>query len=158
MKPSIKDLVEEIFNLCAKKNIKICTVESCTGGSIASILTSLPGSSKFFDRGLVTYSNTSKINLLNINPEVLKSYGAVSHETALLMVESQNKLNTVTIATTGILGPDSDSTNKPIGLIYIATHYDNETRIKELSLSGTRDTIKEQVILHSLELCLETIS
>lgn len=161
MKSSEQILVQQIFKLCTKKSLVIRTAESCTGGSIASLLTTLPGSSAFFDRGVVTYSNKAKEELLDINPEILDRYGAVSYETAMLMAENLGKAdshNIISIATTGILGPDSDNTNKPVGLVYIAIYCNNKTNIEKLSLSGTRDTIKEKVITKALQLCLERLS
>lgn len=157
MNSSEQKLVQQIFQYCKTENIKIRTAESCTGGSIASLFTTLPGSSDFFDRGIVTYSNKAKEELLNISPEILERYGAVSYETAMLMVENLVKQNTIGIATTGILGPDSNNTNKPVGLVYISTHLNQKTNIKKLSLFGTRDNIKEQVITEALKLCLSSL-
>ena len=159
MNSSEQNLVQQIFKCCSKRNLTICTAESCTGGSIASLLTTLPGSSQFFDRGIVTYSNKSKEELLNISPEVLEHYGAVSYETATLMAENLvNNNNTIGISTTGILGPDSDNTRKPVGLVYIALHYNNKTSTEKFNLSGTRDQIKEQVITLALKLCLSCLT
>ena len=150
-------LVQEIFQLCHKYNVMIRTAESCTGGTLSSILTELPGSSNYFDRGVTTYSNQAKTDLLNICPNILEHYGAVSYETATLMAENliKHKPNFLGIATTGILGPASDNTNKPIGLVYIALYYNYQTIVKKLLLSGDRNTVKEQVTLSALQCCLD---
>lgn len=154
-----KELVQQIFQYCTKNNITIRVAESCTGGSLSSLFTSLPGSSNIFDRGVVTYSNKAKEELLSIASEVLDRYGAVSYEIATLMVENliQQKQNILGLAITGILGPASDNTKKPVGLVYIAVHYQNQTTVKKLSLSGNRDSIKSQVLLATLQLCLDKI-
>ena len=159
MKSLEEELVTEIFQYCTAHNTKIRTAESCTGGSLASRFTTLPGSSQFFDRGVVTYSNQAKQEVLNIPSSILNDYGAVSFETATLMAENltNDQQNIISIATTGILGPDTDNTNRPVGLVYIAIHHNHQTEVQEFNLSGNRNSIKEQVIIEALKLCLSTI-
>jgi PncC family amidohydrolase len=154
-----KDLVQQIFQHCSTKSAMIRTAESCTGGNLAAQFTNISGSSEFFDRGLVTYSNVAKHELLDIPQDVLVRYGAVSFETATLMAENltTGRQNILSIATTGILGPNSDDTKSPIGLVYIATSYNNKTDAKRLNLTGNRDSIREQTILEALKLCLNII-
>ncbi|MBP9791591.1 MAG: CinA family protein [Rickettsiales bacterium] len=154
-----KDLAQQIFQYCSTKSIIIRTVESCTGGNLAAQFTNIPGSSKFFDRGLITYSNIAKHELLNIPQDALSRYGAVSFETVTLMARNltSGRHNILSIATTGVLGPDSDDKNNPIGLVYIAINYNNKTEAKRLNLTGNRDSIREQTILETLKLCLNTI-
>jgi PncC family amidohydrolase len=151
-----KDLIQRIFQYCTNKHIVLRTAESCTGGGLASLLTTLPGSSNFFDRGVVTYSNISKVDLLNIPEEVLEKYGAVSFEVATLMAENLigHAQNILSIATTGILGPTSDPTHQPVGLVYIALHCNNKTEVKKFNFSGDRDSIKAQVLSEALTSCV----
>lgn len=159
MNESEQDLIRTIFQYCSTKNLIIRTAESCTGGGLAAKFTSIPGASKFFDRGLVTYSNTAKHELLDIPQDVLVRYGSVSFETATLMAENltAKKQNILSIATTGILGPDSDDRKNPIGLVYIAVNYHYATEVRKLNLSGDRESIKKQAILQALKLCLSTL-
>ena len=104
-----------------KKKLKISFVESCTGGLLASTITSVSGSSKIFNLGLITYSNQSKIKILKINKNLIKKYGAVSPECCKAMVLNLSKISKVQInvSITGIAGPKGGTKNKPVGLVYI---------------------------------------
>ena len=113
---------QKVFTILQQKNISISTAESCTGGLLSALFTELDGSSKIFDRGFITYSNQSKISLLEVNEELLKNHGAVSQEVAIAMAigalkKSQSK---IAIATTGIAGPQGGTLQKPVGTVYIA--------------------------------------
>ena len=154
------NLVKKIFDYCAKYNLKISVVESCTGGLLATYFTYLPGSSEFFDKAIVSYSNNAKIDLFNITKEILESYSAVSFEVAILMAQNlnRNQDNYLSIATTGLLGPNDDGSGKPVGLVYIAVNIGNESlRVKKLMLKGDRHDIQEQVIDHVLNLTIESL-
>ncbi len=154
------NLVKKIFDYCAKYNLKISVAESCTGGLLATYFTYLPGSSEFFDKAIVSYSNNAKIDLFNIPKGILESYSAVSFEVAILMAQNlnSNQDNYLSIATTGLLGPNDDGSGKPVGLIYIAVNIGNESlRVKELMLKGDRHDIQEQVIDHVLNLAIESL-
>ena len=154
------DLVKQIFDYCAKYNLKICTAESCTGGLLAGYFTYLSGSSEYFDKGIVSYSNEAKMDLLNIPKEILENYGAVSSEVATLMAQnlSANQNKYISIATTGLLGPNDDGSGKPVGLVYIAVNIKNEIlRVKELVLKGDRHDIQDQVIGHALDLTISSL-
>ncbi|MDD5225053.1 MAG: CinA family nicotinamide mononucleotide deamidase-related protein [bacterium] len=130
--------------LLAEKGWKLALAESCTGGLIAHRITEVPGSSNYFERGVVTYSNPSKTELLGVAPDLLKKFGAVSAEVAGAMAEGVKKNSKVEIglSTTGIAGPTGGSPEKPVGLVYfgLATPEGVFTR-KEL-LFGGRDRIK----------------
>ena len=122
--------------------------------------TYLPGSSEFFDKAIVSYSNNAKIDLFNIPKGILESYSAVSFEVAILMAQNlnSNQDNYLSIATTGLLGPNDDGSGTPVGLIYIAVNIGNESlRVKELMLKGDRHDIQEQVIDHVLNLAIESL-
>lgn len=128
--------VSEIFNLCHKYNLRIRTAESCSGGALAYLFTQLPGSSEFFDHGIVSYSNESKHELLNIPIGILDEHGAVSHKTATCMVESISGDNILSISTTGILGPKSDEKNTAIGTVYIGINICKEKTLIKKCIFG----------------------
>jgi nicotinamide-nucleotide amidase len=113
---------QHLFDICRRKNLKVATAESCTGGLVAGTLTEIPGSSHLLDRGFVTYSHDSKSQMLGVPEDVLKQYGAVSRETAEAMAKGALGYAPVdlTIAVTGIAGPGGDEGGKPIGLVHFA--------------------------------------
>jgi nicotinamide-nucleotide amidase len=104
-----------------KKKLKISFAESCTGGMLASAITSISGASKVFSLGLVTYSNQSKIKILKVNKIIIKKYGAVSAECCEAMVKNLTKISNthINVSVTGIAGPNGGSKSKPVGLVYI---------------------------------------
>ena len=113
----MKSLVKKL----TKKKLKISFAESCTGGLLASSITSISGSSKIFNLGLITYSNQAKIKFLNVNKNIIKKYGAVSHECCLSMVNNLSKISkaNINVSITGIAGPNGGTKQKPVGLVYI---------------------------------------
>ena len=121
-------LEEEIGELLKAKNLSLSTAESCTGGGIAALLTSVPGSSAYFTGGIVAYSNAIKQDLLHVSAETLARHGAVSRETVVEMVKGAMKtLKTdCAVATSGIAGPGGGTQEKPVGTIWIAAAYKNE--------------------------------
>jgi nicotinamide-nucleotide amidase len=114
------DQVETLSILLTEKRWKIAVAESCTGGLLAGAITHRPGSSSIFDRGFVTYSNDAKIECLDVSPETIAKYGAVSDETAEEMAIGalKNSHADLAISITGIAGPDGGSKEKPVGLVY----------------------------------------
>ena len=127
---SIEYVLGEI--LCNNK-LTISTAESCTGGMVAAKLISYPGISASFLEGAVTYSNEAKIKRLGVRKETLDAYGAVSKETAREMAEgiAKESCSNTAIATTGIAGPGGGTKEKPVGLVYIAVHVNNNTIIEK---------------------------
>ena len=121
-------LEERIGELLKSKNLSLSTAESCTGGSIAALVTSVPGSSEYFNGGIVAYSNEVKMSLLHVSAETLEKYGAVSRETVIEMVKGAMKaLKTdCAVATSGIAGPGGGTAEKPVGTVWIAAAYKNE--------------------------------
>ncbi len=122
------ELEEKIGNLLKAKHLTVSTAESCTGGSIAALLTSIPGSSDYVNGGIVAYSNEVKMNLLGVSNETLATHGAVSQETVIEMVKGAMKtLKTdCAVATSGIAGPGGGTPDKPVGTVWIAAACKNE--------------------------------
>ena len=121
-------LEEEIGELLKAKKLSLSTAESCTGGGIAALITSVPGSSEYFNGGIVAYSNEVKKSLLHVSAETLTKYGAVSRETVVEMAKGAMKtLKTdCAVATSGIAGPGGGTPEIPVGTVCIAVEYKNE--------------------------------
>lgn len=119
---------EEIGILLKTKNLSLSTAESCTGGGIAALITSVPGSSEYFNGGIVAYSNEVKMSLLHVSADTLEKHGAVSRETVTEMAKGAMKtLKTdCAVATSGIAGPGGGTPGKPVGTIWIAAAYKSE--------------------------------
>ena len=118
-----------------KNKIKVAVAESCTGGLISYNLTKIPGASKFFMMGIVSYSNISKLNLLKVRQKTLTKYGAVSAEICKEMCNNLLKISktNIAISVTGIAGPDGGTKKKPIGLVYIGICSKNKLEIKKFN-------------------------
>ena len=141
-------LYKKIIKKLLKRNISISIAESCTGGLLSSKFTSVPGISKIFNMGLITYSNKSKSSLLKISQNDLKKYGSVSHQTAALMVKNLQRLtkSKMCISTTGIAGPSGGTKVKPVGLIYFGIIYRNKTIISVKKFKGSRIQIQQKTV------------
>lgn len=141
-------LAERLYQLLKLRRMKISVAESFTGGGIAKRLVEVPGISEVYYEGLNTYSNESKTKRLGVKQLTLKKYGAVSEDTAYEMAEGL--LNTggcdLAISTTGIAGPNSDSTSKPVGLFYIGVGMSDGISVQKYELKGDRETITETAI------------
>lgn len=142
-----------------KHHLTVATAESCTGGLIAHMLTNISGSSKYFDRGVIAYSNTAKIEMLGVPEKILKEYGAVSEQTAAAMAQGiQERANVdIGIATTGIAGPTGGTKEKPVGLVYIAVATKNNVKVQRFLFSGDRLMNKENICTAALKLLHETV-
>ena len=129
-----------VINL-KEKNKTLALAESCTGGLVSKLITDVSGASAIYQGGVCSYSNEVKINVLGVKKETLSSFGAVSEQVAKQMAEGVKKaLNSdVGIGITGIAGPLSDNTAKPVGLIYVAITYENKTFCTELRNNFTED-------------------
>lgn len=145
---------KKLFNLAKKKQIKITTAESCTGGLVSSLITSIAGSSEIFDRGFVVYSNESKTEILGVKKSTLKKFGAVSSEVAkeLAIGAIKNSNANISLAITGIAGPKSD--NKPVGLVYIASFNKLTKKLinNELHFSSNRDEIRLSSVKEAIKI------
>lgn len=149
---------KQTVELLKSKKLKLATAESCTGGLISKRITDVSSSSEVFEGGVVCYSNRFKENVLGVSPETLKKYGAVSRETAREMVKGVLSLTKadIAVAVTGIAGPSSDDTNKPVGLVYIAVSDGKSTIVKKLLNNFTGD-VREQNRNISADTALEMI-
>ncbi len=149
------DTLESIVGeLLRKKSWHLSLAESCTGGTIANRITNIPGSSDYFDRSVVTYSNRAKIELLKVPESVIDRYGAVSEETARAMVCGIQTLSKteVAIAVTGIAGPTGGTPEKPVGLVYIAiAREDGTVSCKKYNFVGERELIKFRTTQEALD-------
>ena len=127
-------LGERIVERFKKENLTLSTAESCTGGWLSKIITEISGSSEIFMGGVCSYSNSVKMNVLGVKEETLKLHGAVSEETAREMSEAIVRLmkTSVGVGITGIAGPNSDNTNKKVGLIFISITHNGKTDIIKL--------------------------
>ena len=138
----------KVIKILLKRNITISVAESCTGGLLSSKITSKKGVSKIFNMGLITYSNKAKSDLLKIYPKYIKKYGAVSHETATIMVKNLHKLSKskLCISTTGIAGPTGFTKTKPVGLVFIGIKYKNKITVLKKNFKGSRNQTQQKTV------------
>ena len=129
----MNNLANKLVKKLIKKKLKVSFAESCTGGLLSSSITSVSGSSKIFDLGLITYSNKTKVNILKVPNKVIKKFGSVSEECCLSMVKNLSKISkaNISISITGIAGPNGGTKLKPVGLVYIGIKKGNKIIIKK---------------------------
>ena len=125
--------MKNLVKLLTKKKLSISFAESCTGGMLASEITSVSGASKVFSLGFVTYSNQAKISILKVNKGIIQKYGAVSPQCCQAMVKNLAKISKaqINVSVTGIAGPSGGTKSKPVGLVYIGIKIGNKILIKE---------------------------
>jgi nicotinamide-nucleotide amidase len=154
------DILKKIANLLKQKHLTVATAESCTGGLISHSLTNISGSSVYFDRGIVSYSNNAKMELLGVYKEILEKYGAVSEQIAKVMAEGvRTKSNVdIGISTTGIAGPTGGTKEKPVGLVYIAVSTTKNVVVKKFQFTGDRLQNKENTCNAALQMLLDTLN
>jgi PncC family amidohydrolase len=154
------ELVNKLSDELKKQKATVATAESCTGGLLAHTLTNVSGSSAYFDRGVISYSNKAKQEVLGVSEDVLKKYGAVSRKVAEVMAQGIRQRASVDygLATTGIAGPTGGTNDKPVGLVYIAIATKDYVTVKRYLFSGDRLTNKESGCAAALELLLELLS
>jgi PncC family amidohydrolase len=133
-----------VGELLAARGLTIATAESCTGGLLASRITDIPGSSDYFDRGLVTYSNAAKTELLGVPAETLAEHGAVSEPVALAMAEGVRRIAgaDLGLGITGVAGPAGGTPEKPVGLVWIALAHAGGAEARRFKLFGDRERIR----------------
>ena len=149
--------MKSLVRLLTKKKLKLSIAESCTGGLLASSVTSISGASKIFNLGLVTYSNQAKIKILKVNKNIIKRYGAVSHRCCLAMVNNLSKISKahINVSITGIAGPKGGTKQKPVGLVYIGIKKGKKVLINRcLFKSKKRSSIQKATVKKTLDLIL----
>ena len=147
--------MKNLIKLLTKKKLKISFAESCTGGLLASSITSISGASKVFNLGLVTYSNQAKIKFLKVNKNIIRKYGAVSHQCCLEMVKNLSKISkaNINVSVTGIAGPKGGTKQKPVGLVYIGVKKGNKIQINKCLFRGKkRSSIQKATVKKALDL------
>lgn len=157
---TIEKLAEEVGLLLKKRNLMLTTAESCTGGGLSYWITCVPGSSEWFDRGFVTYSDRSKIEMLGVHPETIEKYGAVSEETAreMALYALERSHADISIAITGIAGPSGGVPHKQVGTVWTAWAGSSFSAEAEISLfPGNRQEIRARAIERALLRLLELI-
>ena len=148
-----KNLIQKLARQCLERDILIVTAESCTGGLLSSLLTQEAGSSRWFDRGFVTYSNNSKIDSLGVQRETLENFGAVSQEVANEMSKGalKNSEANISVSITGIAGPEGGSLAKPVGTVYFSIANQKKVILEHKSdFDGSRETIRKESVLFVL--------
>ena len=149
--------MKKFFLILKRKKLKLAVAESCTGGLLASSITSISGASKVFNLGLVTYSNQAKIRILKVNKNIIKKYGAVSHQCCLAMVNNLSKISKahVNVSITGIAGPKGGTKQKPVGLVYIGIKKGKKVQINRCLFKGKkRSSIQKATVKKTLDLIL----
>jgi nicotinamide-nucleotide amidase len=151
-------LVEQLASALRARGWRLATAESCTGGLIAATCTALAGSSDWFERGFVTYSNAAKTELLGVDPALIQSHGAVSQATALAMVQGalQRAPVQLAVAVTGIAGPGGAVPGKPVGTVWLAWGTPEQTQAELLQLPGDRDAVRSATVLAALHKLVQT--
>ena len=149
--------MKTLIKILTKKKQKISVAESCTGGLLASSITSTSGASKIFNLGLVTYSNQAKIRVLKVNKSIIRKYGAVSNECCSAMVHNLSKISkaNINVSITGIAGPKGGTRQKPVGLVFIGVKKGNKTQINKcLFKNKKRSSIQKAAVKKALNMVL----
>ena len=147
--------MKNLVKILTKKRLKIAFAESCTGGMLASEITSVSGASKVFGIGLVTYSNQAKITVLKVNKSIIQKYGAVSPQCCEAMVKNLSKISKaqINVSITGIAGPNGGTKKKPVGLVYIGVKKNNKIFItKNLFKEKSRKAIQKSTIRRTFKI------
>ncbi len=160
MDKALETLARKVGEGLNNLGLSMATAESCTGGWIAKAVTDIPGSSNWFDRGFITYSNESKQEMLGVTAETLQTRGAVSQATVREMVQGALARSgaSLAVAVSGIAGPGGGTGDKPVGTVYIAWQRRGaEVRARQVHLEGDRDQVRRQTVILALEGVLELL-
>lgn len=165
MDSELNSLAIQVGELLLNKQKYLVTAESCTGGWIAQTITSISGSSKWFDRGFVSYSNASKVDMLNVSETILQQHGAVSAATAEAMAVGALKASqaSISVAVTGVAGPDGGTPQKPVGTVWFGyAYYDAAGKPVVLNehhlFRGDRFSIRRETVIRVLKKLIELLS
>lgn len=156
------DVEKKIITLGAKlrdNNLKLATAESCTGGMIGTFLTSVAGSSDWFNGGIIAYSNEIKNRLLSVSKKTLLNCGAVSEETVKEMASGAADIlkADIAVSVSGVAGPGGGSEEKPVGLVYIGLFNRGDIAAFRYKFDGNRDSVREQTVKESVKLILSIL-
>ena len=156
---NIPQAIEQIAQRLRDQGSLLCTAESCTGGLIAKSFTDLAGSSDWFERGFVTYSNEAKSEMLAVPASIIQDYGAVSEAVAVAMASGALRFSRAdySIAVTGVAGPGGGSDEKPVGTVWIAVAGEDQSRACHYQFDGDREAVRNATLKSSLEMTLELI-
>ena len=160
MNDELKQTATLLVSGLTKAGKTLSTAESCTGGLISEAITSVPGASKVFELGLCVYSEVKKIKVLDIPPEIIAKYGAVSSETVVSMAENAKRLasSDYAVTTSGVAGPDGGTEENPVGTVWIGWAYHGNSGCEKNIFSGTRDEIREKAALRAIEIITDIIN
>lgn len=161
MVDNLYDKTHYLLDCLIARERMIATAESCTGGLVSSLITDIPGSSRVFDRGFITYSNDAKNEMLGVPKDILQTFGAVSEEVARMMASGAitHSNATLSVALTGIAGPSGGSDDKPVGLVYIAVSDHNDTiHVTQNHFSGDRNHIRLQAASKAIDMLREVMT
>ncbi len=149
-----------VSRLMTEAHLTVSVCESCTGGMLGSVITSFPGSSRYFVGGIIAYSDRVKKNVVGVKETTLERYGAVSAEVGEEMARGVRRMmaSDVGVAITGIAGPGGGTVQKPVGLVYIAVAVKRRTVVRKLSLSGSRSRIRKTAVDQALMMLEETVN
>jgi nicotinamide-nucleotide amidase len=152
MENDILELAAKVGKLLEAKGLLLATAESCTGGGVSQAITEIPGSTGWFERGFVTYSNASKTDMLDVPAALIAQFGSVSVEVSAAMAEGAvtNSNADVAVSTTGIAGPTGAVPGKPVGTVCFAWSKGGTTLTERLVLAGDRHAVREQTVKHAL--------
>ena len=153
-------LVEQLANLLLKKGLRLATAESCTGGLIAGACTDLAGSSNWFERGFVTYSNDAKTEMLGVDAALLKRRGAVSEQVAQAMAQGAltHSHAQVAVAVTGVAGPTGGSRAKPVGTVWLSFAVPGQLLTEQWHFAGDRAAVRAATVRHALTRLTELLT
>ncbi len=157
----LTQLAEKLARQLAEKSLAIVTAESCTGGWIAQTLTAVAGSSVWFDRGFVTYSNQAKQDMLGVADETLQQHGAVSKQVVQEMAQGalNNSPAQLAVSVSGIAGPGGGSTDKPVGTVWFGwCRQGSDAYCEHKQFNGDREAIRRQAVAHALQGLLDLSS
>ena len=147
--------VQTLSQLLTDQSLTLSVAESCTGGNLSALLTSVSGSSTYFDRGYIAYSNQAKMDMLDVDAEILEQFGAVSEQTAFEMVNGviQNSHSDIAVSITGIAGPTGGTVEKPVGMVCFGFYVKDKHFVKTQHFSGDRET----VVANSVDFAIQTL-
>ena len=154
---TLTTITQQLGEMLCKKNAKLTTAESCTGGGISEAITAVSGSSQWFEFGFVTYANSAKQQLLGVSKQTLDQYGAVSEQVVEQMAQGaiQQSQADYAIAVSGIAGPDGGTEDKPVGTVWVCWQTPTRTWTQQLMLSGDRQAVRTAAIKNSLQQLLQ---